>query len=1296
MNPIQILIADDHELFRRSLRSLVESRVDWRVCGEAGDGREAVAKAKELKPDVILLDVTMPEMNGLEAARLIRNDSPHAQILIISQNDASLMRKAAEEAGAKGFIEKSKLSQQLMKAVDELTPKAIVTGSNGNGHRAGGTKAGKSAEASLAWLNGGGEMGDLIRSMDWSTTPLGPLENWPQSLRTTISLSLSSNFPINIVWGSSYNQIYNDGYRVLVGERHPEGMGMPYDKCWASAWPAIGEPFERGWRGETSFLENQRMYLTRNGYLEETFFTFSLSPIRDENGVVVGLFHPVTETTVKMLSERRTRALRELAANTSEARSLEAAFALIGKTLAKHELDLPFVLLYSLSKDGKDAHLLESVGIDSGLSPTQAVIRIDSGEESGWPVDWIRESDDLVEIDDIRTRFGAFACGPYEEGASRAVAHVLRVPGQSSPLGFFIAGVSPRLPFNQDYRDYFEQVSGAITTTLSNALAYEQEKQRAEALAEIDRAKTLFFSNVSHEFRTPLTLMMGPLEDALSQSDGLSSSNRERLDVAHRNSQRLLKLVNTLLDFSRIEAGRIQASYEPVDLALVTAELAGVFRSTIERAGMRLVVDCPQLPEQVYVDREMWEKIILNLLSNAFKFTFEGEIAVSLRAVASDVELTVRDTGTGIPEEEISRLFERFHRVKNARGRSYEGSGIGLALVQELVKLHGGVVRVESRINQGSAFIVSIPFGKDHLPADRIRAERTMASTGLHGEVYVDEAARWLPDTDNLPSGLRSMPLSAAESAGTQPPSARILLADDNADMRKYVRKLLSKRYEVTAVADGESALASVREQPPDLILSDIMMPRLDGFGLLRAIRADETLKNVPVILLSARVEEESRLEGLGAGADDYLAKPFSARELLARVGSHLALAKIRQQASESEQKSRIDAELLAAIVSSSDDAIISKNLDGVITTWNKGAERIFGYTAEEAIGKSITLIIPPNRLDEEAEIISKLRRGERLEHFETVRMRKDGTNIDISVTISPIKDSSGRVTGASKVARDISALKQAERALREATETLEIEVQARTAELVQRNSDVLRQSELLRDLSRRLLQAQDEERRRIARELHDSAGQTLTVLGMTLAIVGQQAQQKKTAELSHTVGDAEQLVRQLHQEIRTMSYLLHPPLLDEAGLAAALTWYIEGLTARSGLKLSLMISDDFERLSREMELVVFRLVQECLTNIHRHSGSKTADIRIVRETGQITVEVRDQGKGISRERLAELQAGASGVGIRGMRERVRPFNGDIQIESNGSGTRVLVVIPLPKVSVQEMKKPSEPLQAAV
>ncbi|WDT78911.1 MAG: ATP-binding protein [Candidatus Manganitrophus sp.] len=301
----------------------------------------------------------------------------------------------------------------------------------------------------------------------------------------------------------------------------------------------------------------------------------------------------------------------------------------------------------------------------------------------------------------------------------------------------------------------------------------------------------------------------------------------------------------------------------------------------------------------------MWEKIVLNLLSNAFKFTFEGEIEVALRWAEDRVELTVRDTGTGIPKEELPHLFERFHRVKGARARTHEGSGIGLALVQELVRLHGGTIGVESEVDRGTTFRVTIPAGAAHLPVDRIGGTRTQASTGTGAAPYVEEALRWLPEAQSAHSGVRNE--EAALSGTLQ--SARILLADDNADMREYVKRILSRHWTVEEVEDGAAALAALRERAPDLVLTDVMMPEMNGFELLQTLRADPRTREIPIILLSARAGEESRVEGLEAGADDYLVKPFSARELTARVGAHLELARLRRETLRSEQQLRLEAE---------------------------------------------------------------------------------------------------------------------------------------------------------------------------------------------------------------------------------------------------------------------------------------------------------------------------------------------------------------------------------------------------
>ena len=462
---------------------------------------------------------------------------------------------------------------------------------------------------------------------------------------------------------------------------------------------------------------------------------------------------------------------------------------------------------------------------------------------------------------------------------------------------------------DEQYKSFYALAANQIATTIANARTYEEERKRAEALAEIDRAKTAFFSNVSHEFRTPLTLMLGPLEElkrALGRTpDAQSSPPYQQVDLIQRNGLRLLKLVNTLLDFSRIEAGRVQAAYEPVDLAAFTAELASVFRSAVEKAGLQLDVDCPPMSEPAYVDREMWEKIVLNLVSNAFKFTFEGVIEVKLRNTGTHFELTVRDTGTGIPADELPKLFERFHRVAGARGRTHEGSGIGLALVQELVRLHGGTVAAESTYGEGTTFRVRIPLGRQPsahkrrsgLPprGSRPRSERSRSSrrpcAGFRTPGPMTNAVIW-----DAPAG--------EQTEGEPAERPQILLVDDNADMRDYVRRLLGARYDVQVAEDGEAAHAAIEKHPPDLVLSDIMMPRLDGLGLLTRLRSNPRTSTLPIILLSARAGEEARVEGLQTGADDYLIKPFTARELLARVAANLATARIRRDAAKTAEAS--------------------------------------------------------------------------------------------------------------------------------------------------------------------------------------------------------------------------------------------------------------------------------------------------------------------------------------------------------------------------------------------------------
>ena len=660
-------------------------------------------------------------------------------------------------------------------------------------------------------------------------------------------------------------------------------------------------------------MEDIQLEINRYGFLEESHFTIAYSPVPDETvpSGIGGVLATVHEISEKVVGERRITILRDLSAQAVEAKTAEDACAAVASTLAKHAKDIPFALLYLIDPDGSQARLAGAAGVAQGelASPLRMELK-ENCDQKTWPLFEAVQTESLQIVEDLAERFDdSVPPGPWADPPQQAVVIPIRSNIAHQLAGLLVAGVSSRLQLDDSYLSFIELAASQIATAIANARAYEEERKRAEALAEIDRAKTLFFSNVSHEFRTPLTLILGPLKDALTE-DGLSPTTKAQLEMAHRNSQRLLKLVNTLLDFSRIEAGRIDAAYEPIDLALLTADLASVFRSAVEKAGMRLVVDCQPLPEAIYVDREMWEKVVLNLLSNAFKFTLDGEIIVRVRQAGEMVELSVTDTGTGIPAEELPHLFERFYRVKGARGRSFEGSGIGLALVEELVKLHGGSVRVTSQVDRGSTFTVSIPSGKAHLPAERIGARHTLNSTGLPGEAYLEEALRWLPDEMKIEEsekefirsslGKQEWASLASPAQVEGRPRQRILIADDNADMREYLRRWLAQSgYEITAVADGEAALAAASSRSFDLVLTDVMMSKLDGIGLVKALRTGERTAATPVILLSARAGEESRVDGLEAGADDYLVKPFSGRELMARVESHLKMARLRRESEE-------------------------------------------------------------------------------------------------------------------------------------------------------------------------------------------------------------------------------------------------------------------------------------------------------------------------------------------------------------------------------------------------------------
>ena len=780
-------------------------------------------------------------------------------------------------------------------------------------------------------------VGRDLATVDWSATSLGDPVSWPQSLRTAVDILLSSRFPMWMAWGPQLTFFCNAAYRRdTLGRKYPWALGRPASEVWAEIWHDIGPRIDTVMTtGEATWDESLLLFLERSGYPEETYHTFSYSPLRDDRGTVVGMLCVVSEDTERVIGERRMATLRDLGSDPSVVRTEQEMLAFAARQLDRNQYDLPFTLTYLLD-DEDQARLATSTGIPEGHPAAPLTLPTDVSD-TVWPAAALARGESVVVRLDA-SRGAGLPTGSWPEPPTQALVVPLVQQG-GVPYGFLVAGLNRYRPLDDAYHDFVGLASGHVAAGIGSARSYQAQQRRAEELVELDRAKTAFFSNVSHEFRTPLTLIMGPLDELRSRLPESDVRSHEELEIIHRNGLRLGKLVNTLLDFSRIEAGRMRATYEPVDLAAGTAELASVFRSAVDKAGLVLEVDCPPLPEPVHLDREMWEKVILNLLSNALKFTFDGSIRVAVHAEGSEAVVTVADTGIGVADQEMPRLFERFHRIENVRSRSNEGSGIGLALVRELVQLHGGTITADSATGHGTTFSIRLPFGTAHLPGDSIAPATGTTAVSATADPYLHEALRWLPGDratgDPTGSGVGT---GAGVPAARSATSARVLVAEDNTDMREYLVRLLgSAGYRVDSVPDGQAALDAVRTDAPDLLVSDVMMPRLDGLALIGALRADQRTAGVPVLLLSARAGQEASIEGLEAGADDYLVKPFAAAELLARIRANIELARLRNH----------HARWRAALVDSLQEAFFVCDEQGSVIETNAAFADILGFGTE-------------------------------------------------------------------------------------------------------------------------------------------------------------------------------------------------------------------------------------------------------------------------------------------------------------------------------------------------------------
>ena len=437
-----------------------------------------------------------------------------------------------------------------------------------------------------------------------------------------------------------------------------------------------------------------------------------------------------------------------------------------------------------------------------------------------------------------------------------------------------------------------QAVAAQAAIAVQQSRLYQTMRQQAEQLLELDKQKTEFFQNVSHEFRTPLTLTIGPLESAVAQEEGLSY---DQSVIALRNSRRLLRLVNQLLDLQRLDAGLMQPKFRPCNLLEFVSQVVDSFDSYCEKKQISLLPHLEECPA-IYLDLEKFDKVLYNLLSNAIKFTESGgKIEIILRQEGDQCLMQVKDTGIGIRPDQIPHLFDRFRQADGSASRSHEGSGLGLSLVKELVEMHGGRVTVESIYGEGTIFSVWLQTGTTHLPTDQIieipaEMEQSRAQVEL-ADVETDIQQRI---ENPMPSDLAIAPIPVLPVAPSQPELAKtatILVVEDNADMRSYVSGVLQRvGHEILTARNGAEGFQVAQSHHPHLIITDLMMPMVSGLEMIGMIRQEEALRGTPIILLTAKADEDTRLEGAEKGADAYLSKPFNNRELLAEVRNLLAL----------------------------------------------------------------------------------------------------------------------------------------------------------------------------------------------------------------------------------------------------------------------------------------------------------------------------------------------------------------------------------------------------------------------
>ncbi|WWC60138.1 uncharacterized protein I303_102702 [Kwoniella dejecticola CBS 10117] len=787
----------------------------------------------------------------------------------------------------------------------------------------------------------------MIENIDWSKTPLGDRSLWKDALDPLLSVTLESKSSDCVWLGPDLRLIYNKGYSQLVD--HPKSLGAPAKEVWASIWDTIEPYVHQCMSGTPVFKDNDPIFWRRygNNILMEHYHSWRYVPIAGKDGAILGIFNQSVESTEKVLQDRRLTTSRDLSERMLIVRSMDEYYQALTEVLEENPKDAPFFMCYKIQQTEStaahvqvEATLQAHVGVpedhpsvhqkvtftlpptrtranfgpnaDRLSSPTlSAISALSSGsgrvchvtsDGHQWPILKALNTRQCVIVDDCTQLIEGFEIRQWGELPFAAIVIPICSDGAVDvPDSVMVMGLNVRRPFDADYDAWLNSIRSQLVSSLATVKAAEAEQRMEEANARMEKAKAAWFRGAAHDLRSPLTLIAGPLSDLLE--DNLTPKQKHALTTAQRNIDRLLRLVNALMDFSRLEAGRMEGRFLPTDLGEFTLGLASLFRPAVERLGIHYTVDVEPRDQLIYIDATLFETVLSNIIGNALKYTEQGSITVQVR-YTNYAEVSVIDTGVGIPEDEIPQVTEWYHRATTAIHAGTQGSGLGLALAKELLRLHDGDLVVSSRVASspgqphGSTFTARIPLAFKPPPPASSASQSTF---GKYGKAVANEAMRWTKegaDAETSSDGATSESLAGSGSRFSDgflfEKTDTILLVEDNMDMRHYIKQIFASFCTVIEASNGQEALELAIANPPNLILSDMLMPKMNGLELLQEIRNHPNTKIVPMVLLSAIAGDESRVEALMMGAEDYLAKPFKPKELVARVHLHLQVGKKR------------------------------------------------------------------------------------------------------------------------------------------------------------------------------------------------------------------------------------------------------------------------------------------------------------------------------------------------------------------------------------------------------------------